>query len=196
MPTPSGLGKQAIYLVPEIALTPQTVGLVNERFPERTAVLHHRLTERERFDQWWRIRDGLVDVVVGPRSALFAPAFNLGLIIVDEEHEPAYKQEEFPPHYHARDAALALARRCGAVVVMGSATPDVATRYDALRGRHHLLRLPERVPGADGAPIPLADAELVDMRRELREGNRSVFSRALADAWTPPSGPAGRQFCF
>ena len=186
------LGKQAIYLVPEIALTPQTVGLVNERFPERTAVLHHRLTERERFDQWWRIRDGLVDVVVGPRSALFAPAFNLGLIIVDEEHEPAYKQEEFPPHYHARDAALALARRCGAVVVMGSATPDVATFHDAERGRHHLLRLPERVPGADGTPIPLADAELVDMRRELREGNRSVFSRALADALDATIG-AGRQ---
>ena len=187
-----GLGKQAIYLVPEIALTPQTVGLVNERFPERTAVLHHRLTDRERFDQWWRIRDGLVDVVVGPRSALFAPAFNLGLIIVDEEHEPAYKQEEFPPHYHARDAALALARRCGAVVVMGSATPDVATRYDAQRGRHHLLRLPERVPGADGTPIPLADAEIVDMRRELREGNRSVFSRRLADALDATIA-AGRQ---
>ena len=175
-------GKQAIYLVPEIALTPQTVGLVNERFPGRTAVLHHRLTDRERFDQWWRIRDGLADVVVGPRSALFAPAFNLGLIIVDEEHEPAYKQEEFPPYYHARDAALALARRCGAVVVMGSATPDVATCHDAARGRHHLLRLPDRVPGSDGAPLPLADASIVDMRRELREGNRSVFSRSLADA--------------
>ena len=175
-------GKQAIYLVPEIALTPQTVGLVNERFPERTAVLHHRLTDRERFDQWWRIRDGLADVVVGPRSALFAPAFNLGLIIVDEEHEPAYKQEEFPPYYHARDAALALARRCGAVVVMGSATPDVATFHDAERGRHHLLALPDRVPGADGTPIPLADAGIVDMRRELREGNRSVFSRSLTDA--------------
>ena len=174
-------GKQAIYLVPEIALTPQTVGLVNERFPGRTAVLHHRLTDRERFDQWWRIRDGLADVVVGPRSALFAPAFNLGLIIVDEEHEPAYKQEEFPPYYHARDAALALARRCGAVVVMGSATPDVATCHDAERGRHHLLRLPDRVPGCDGAPIPMADASIVDMRRELREGNRSVFSRSLTD---------------
>ena len=175
-------GKQAIYLVPEIALTPQTVGLVNERFPGRTAVLHHRLTDRERFDQWWRIRDGLADVVVGPRSALFAPAYNLGLIIVDEEHEPAYKQEEFPPYYHARDAALALARRCGAVVVMGSATPDVVTFHDAERGRHHLLSLPDRVPGADGTPLPLADAGIVDMRRELREGNRSVFSRSLTDA--------------
>ena len=177
-----GLGKQAIYLVPEIALTPQTVGLVNERFPGSTAVLHHRLTERERFDQWWDIRDGLKDVVVGPRSALFAPTFNLGLIIVDEEHEPAYKQDEFAPHYHARDAALALARRCGAVVVMGSATPDVCTYHDARRGRHHLMSLPDRVPGPDGAPIPLAETQMVDMRRELREGNRSVFSRPLIRA--------------
>ena len=186
------LGKQAIYLVPEIALTPQTVGLVNERFPGRAAVLHHRLTERERFDQWWRIRDGLADVVVGPRSALFAPTFNLGLVIVDEEHEPAYKQEEFPPYYHARDAALALARRCGAVVVMGSATPDVATFHDAERGRHRLLSLPDRVPGSDGAPIPLADAGIVDMRQELREGNRSVFSRSLTDALDATIA-AGRQ---
>ena len=120
--------------------------------------------------------------VVGPRSALFAPAFNVALIIVDEEHEPAYKQSEFAPYYHARDAALALARRCGAVVVMGSATPDVATYYDAQRGRHHLMTLPDRIPGADGAPIPLADTQIVDMRRELREGNRSVFSRSLSAA--------------
>ena len=187
-----GLGKQAIYLVPEIALTPQTVGLVNERFPGRTAVLHHRLTDRERFDQWWNIRDGLSDVVVGPRSALFAPAFNLGLIIVDEEHEPAYKQEEFPPYYHARDAALALARRCGAVVVMGSATPDVSTYHDGRRGRHHLLQLPDRVPGPDGVPTALAETGIVDMRRELREGNRSVFSRDLMHAMDATIG-AGQQ---
>ena len=174
-----GMGQQAIYLVPEIALTPQTVGVVRERFPGRTAVLHHRLTARERFDQWWRIRDGLVDVVVGPRSALFSPVVNLGIIVVDEEHEPAYKQEEFPPYYHARDAALALARRCGAAVVMGSATPDVCTYYEARRGRHRLLHLPDRVSGADGSPSPLAEATVVDMRRELREGNRSVFSRRL-----------------
>ena len=186
------LGKQAIYLVPEIALTPQTVGIVEERFPGRTAVLHHRLTDRERFDQWWRIRDGLVDVVVGPRSALFAPAFKLGLIVVDEEHEPAYKQEEMPPFYHARDAALALGRRCGAVVVMGSATPDVATYHEAQRGRHDLLKLPDRVPGPDGKPIPLADSEIVDMRQELREGNRSVFSRRLL-ACLDDTISAGRQ---
>ena len=175
-------GKQAIYLVPEIALTPQTVGIVNDRFPGRVAVLHHRLTERQRFEQWWNIRDGLADVVVGPRSALFAPAVNLGIIVVDEEHEPAYKQDEHPPYYHARDTALALARRSGAVVVMGSATPDVSTHYEATRGRHHLLRLPERVPRPDGHATPLPEISVVDMRRELREGNRSVFSRSLAAA--------------
>ena len=177
-----GQGKQAIYLVPEIALTPQTVGMVNDRFPGRVAVLHHRLTERQRFEQWWNIRDGLADVIVGPRSALFAPTVNLGIIIVDEEHEPSYKQDEHPPYYHARDAALALARRSGAVVVMGSATPDVSTYYETTRGRHHLLRLPERVPRPDGIATPLPDISVVDMRRELREGNRSVFSRSLTDA--------------
>ncbi len=175
-------GRPAIYLVPEIALTPQTVGAVEDRFPGRVAVLHHRLTERQRFDQWWNIRDGLADVVVGPRSALFAPLSNPGVIIVDEEHEPSYKQAEYQPHYHARDAALALARRCGAVVVMGSATPDVGTYYDAERGRHRLLHLPDRIPDAAGRPLPLADTTVVDMRRELREGNRSVFSRALTAA--------------
>ena len=175
-------GKQAIYLVPEIALTPQTVGMVNDRFPGRVAVLHHRLTERQRFEQWWNIRDGLADVIVGPRSALFAPATNLGIVIVDEEHEPAYKQDEHQPYYHARDAALALARRCGAVVVAGSATPDVSTYYEATRGRHHLLRLPERVPRPDGSTTPLPEISIVDMRRELREGNRSVFSRSLIGA--------------
>ena len=177
-----GQGKQAIYLVPEIALTPQTVGIVNDRFPGRVAVLHHRLTERQRFEQWWSIRDGQADVMVGPRSALFAPAPNPGIIIVDEEHEPAYKQEEHPPYYHARDSALALARRCGAVVVMGSATPDVSTYYEANRRRHNLLHLPERIPRPDGQATPLPHISVVDMRRELREGNRSVFSRSLTDA--------------
>ena len=176
------MGRQAIYLVPEIALTPQTMGVVEDRFPGRVVVLHHRLTERQRFNEWWKIRDGMADVVVGPRSALFAPLSHPGIIIVDEEHEPSYKQAEYPPYYHARDAALALARRCGAVVVMGSATPDVSTYYEAERGRHRLLHLPDRVPDADGTPLPLAETAIVDMRRELREGNRSVFSRSLAAA--------------
>ena len=186
------LGRQAIYMVPEIALTPQTEGIVNDRFPGRVAVMHHRLTPTQRFEQWWRIRDGLAEVVVGPRSALFAPLSNPAVIIVDEEHEPAYKQSDIAPFYHARDAALALARRCGAVVVMGSATPDVATYYDASRGRHRLLELPDRIPGPAGAPRALADAAVVDMRQELREGNRSVFSRRLATALDAVIG-AGEQ---
>ena len=116
---------------------------------------------------------------------------------MDEEHEPAYKQDEHPPYYHARDAALALARRSGAVVVMGSATPDVSTHYEATRGRHHLLRLPERVPRADGRATPLPAISVVDMRRELREGNRSVFSRSLTDALdTTVASADSRRSCF
>ncbi len=185
-------GRPAIYLVPEVALTPQTLGLVNDRFPGRVAALHYRLTERQRFDQWWRIRDGAATVIVGPRSALFAPVANPGIIIVDEEHEPAYKQPDFPPYYHARDAALALARRCAAVVVMGSATPDVETYYQAQRGRHRLLSLPARVPGPTGQPAALPTVSIVDMRAELRAGNRSVFSRPLTTA-LDETVAAGRQ---
>ena len=185
-------GRPAIYLVPEVALTPQTLGLVNDRFPGRVAAIHYRLTERQRFDQWWRIRDGAATVVVGPRSALFAPVANPGIIIVDEEHEPAYKQSDFPPYYHARDAALALARRCAAVVVMGSATPDVETYYQAQRGRHRLLSLPTRAPGPTGQPAALPAVSIVDMRAELRAGNRSVFSRPLTAALNETVA-AGRQ---
>ncbi len=192
-------GRQAVYLVPEISLTPQTVDQVSGRFPGRVAVLHSRLTPRQQFDEWWNVRDGGYDVVVGPRSALFAPLRRLGLIVIDEEHEWTYKQEEADPLYHARTVALEYARRTGAVVLMGSATPDVETYYRAQRGQHRLLELPRRIgphPGRDGAappesstgPVrrsqpldaPLARVEVCDMRRELREGNRGIFSRALS----------------
>ena len=224
-------GKQAIFLVPEIALTPQTVQRVNARFPGRVAVLHSGLTERQKFDQWWKIRDGDYDVVVGPRSALFAPTPNLGLIVIDEEHEWTYKQVESHPFYHARTAALELARLTGATVVLGSATPDVESYHHALRGRYRLLELPHRIR-RDGKsvgdkrygesaredsvrgelvepPHPsvlrqaqeerykgegerpeeidsdgLAQVEVCDMRLELRQGNRSIFSRSLASALT------------
>ena len=204
-------GKQAIFLVPEIALTPQTVQRVNARFPGRVAVLHSGLTERQKFDQWWKIRDGDYDVVVGPRSALFAPTPNLGLIVIDEEHEWTYKQVESHPFYHARTAALELARLTGAVVVLGSATPDVESYHHALRGRYRLLELPHRIrrdepltpalslrerensppsPSGRGAGGEgengdgLALAEICDMRLELRQGNRSIFSRSLSSALT------------
>ena len=193
------LGQRAVFLVPEISLTPQTLERVNNWFAGRVALLHSKQTPRQRFDQWWDIRGGDFDVVVGPRSALFAPVENLGLIVIDEEHEWTYKQEESPPLYHARAAALELARRTGAVVVLGSATPSVESYYYASRGRLRLLELPHRVTGvaspADARPSRLQETgddytsapaaglphvEICDMRRELREGNRHIFSRALS----------------
>ena len=179
-------GLQAIYLVPEISLTPQTLDRVSSRFPGRVAVLHSRLTPRQKFDQWWKIQSGEYDVVVGPRSALFAPMARLGLIVLDEEHEWTYKQEETQPLYHARTVALELSRITGAVVVLGSATPDVESYYfarDADHRRHRLLELPHRIrQGPRGREGELARVEIVDMGRELREGNRSIFSRSLAQS--------------
>ena len=190
-------GRQAIFLVPEISLTPQTLERVNAWFPGRVALLHSRLTPRQQFDQWWDILEGKYDVVVGPRSALFAPVENLGLIVIDEEHEWTYKQVETHPLYHARTAAMELSSLTGAPVVMGSATPDVETYYQATRGQHRLLELPRRVgrPSSNGSaggpagglarPAPglasgLASVQVCDMRLELREGNREIFSRKLA----------------
>ena len=175
-------GRKGILLVPEIALTPQTVHRLNARFPGRVAVLHSRLSIGEQFDQWWRIKDGDYDVVVGPRSALFAPLHDLGLIVIDEEHEWTYKQQDASPHYHAREVALKFASLAGAVVVMGTATPDVESYYRAKRGDYGLLELPQRVSSAGSPrrePSQLASVEVCDMRRELKEGNRSIFSRAL-----------------
>ena len=181
-------GRRAAFLVPEIALTPQTLERVNAWFEGRVALIHSGQTARQKFDQWWDIRGGAFDVVVGPRSALFAPLEHLGLIVVDEEHEWTYKQEESPPLYHTRTAALELARRTGAAVVLGSATPSVETYYHSTRGRVRLLSLPHRVTGGTTPgdsrpprPAPLASVRLCDMRQELREGNRSIFSRALSD---------------
>ena len=173
-------GRQAIFLVPEISLTPQTLERVNAWFPGRVAVMHSRLTPRQQFDQWWDIREGKYDVVVGPRSSLFAPLADLGLIVVDEEHEWTYKQIETHPLYHARASALELGRLTGSPVLMGSATPDVETYYAASRGRHTLLELPDRVSAGPDRVSRLAQVQVCDMRQELREGNRSIFSRALA----------------
>ena len=207
-------GQQAIVLVPEIALTPQTVRRFAARFPGRVAVLHSALSDGERYDTWRRARAGLFDIVIGPRSALFAPLPNVGVIVVDEEHDGSYKQTPPipPPYYHAREAAIALAGFTGAVVILGSATPDVVTYHRAQSGRYQLLELPKRIMGhrrriesqaerlhiesryrplADGGEghdilamdealtIPLPPIQVVDMRQELRAGNRSVFSRAL-----------------
>ncbi len=177
-------GKQAIVMAPEIALTPQTVERFAGRFPGKVAVLHSGLAPGERHDQWWAIREGEYSVVVGSRSAVFAPTPNLGLIVMDEEHEWTYKQHDAQPRYHARDAAIELGRLTGAATLLGSASPDVASRYKGLRGEYGLSVLRNRVGRArDGSPtvVDLPTVEIVDMRRELREGNRGMFSRRLTE---------------
>jgi primosomal protein N' (replication factor Y) len=174
------LGKRGIVLVPEIALTPQTIERFAARFPHKVAVLHSQLSLGEQYDEWHRIRKGEFDVVVGSRSAIFAPQPGLGLIVIDEEHEWTYKQQDKSPHYHARDVAIKLAELTGAVVVLGSATPDVETYYQAQSGSYTLLKLPERVVPSEGASLP--QVKVVDMRDELMSGNRSLFSRSLAQA--------------
>ncbi|MBI4317465.1 MAG: primosomal protein N' [Chloroflexi bacterium] len=243
-----GAGKHAIVLVPEIALTPQTVHRFASRFPGQVGVLHSRLTPGEHYDEWRRIRDGHFGVIVGSRSAVFAPLHRPGLIVVDEEHEWSYKQEKMP-RYHTRDVAVKLGELTGATVILGSATPDLTTYHRATMGQYRLLELFERVEGEgawgyehDGdtetrrgsdegrdphpnplpegegtassltlplqgegtSPLPLGEGEgegaprgedtprgalmppvhIVDLRQELRSGNRSVFSRALAESIT------------
>ncbi len=178
------LGKRIIVLVPEIALTHQTVERFASRFPGRVAVLHSGISDGERFDQWWQTRRGAYDIVIGSRSAIFAPLPDVGLIVLDEEHEWTYKQVDAGPRYHARDAAMKLAELTGAVVVMGSASPDIVSYHAALRGRVGLLVLPDRVRVAstgDTMRGGMPGVEIVDMRRELREGNRGLFSRRLDD---------------
>ena len=176
------LGKRGIVLVPEIALTPQTIERFASRFPHKVAILHSQLSPGEQFDEWHRIKDMEFDVVIGPRGALFAPQPDLGLIVIDEEQEWTYKQHDKSPRYHARDAAIKLAELTVAVVILGSATPDVATYYHAQKGDYHLLQLPERVVPTEKSPLP--QVEIVDLREELKAGNRSIFSRSLAQATT------------
>jgi primosomal protein N' (replication factor Y) len=170
-------GKKGICLVPEIALTPQTIQRFLARFPGRVAVFHSGLTPGEQYDEWKRIAAGECDVVIGPRSALFVPQKDIGLIVIDEEHEWTYKQTDQQPHYHTREAAIKLAELVGAMLIMGSATPDVETYYRAGHGRFYLLELEERITVRGISPLP--EVEVVDLRQELKEGNRSLFSRSL-----------------
>jgi primosomal protein N' (replication factor Y) len=215
-------GKRAIVLVPEISLTPQTVHRFGARFGQRVAVFHSALTEGQRYDVWRQIRAGMKDVVVGPRSALFVPLPRLGLIVLDEEHDASYKQEAPPPRYHARDAAVALARLAGAPVILGSATPSLASYVRARRGEWALLEMPRRVmgharriadlqarynlPATRFLPVPEDGAEarymelppvhVVDLRAELRAGNRSIFSRALQGAMDEALGRGEQVILF
>jgi len=165
------LGRQSILLVPEITLTPQTVSRLRGRFGGRAAVVHSRMQDAERRRIWHGARTGDYDVVLGPRSAIFAPLPDLGLVVLDEEHDGAYKQED-APRYQARDVAIERARACGGTVVLGSATPDVETWLRAESGEMELLRLPDRV-----ARLPLPAVRLVDLR-----GTKGTFSQELLDA--------------
>ena len=170
----TGAGRRVLVLVPEIGLTPAVAGLFRARFGRRVAIQHSGLSDGERHDQWHRIRDGDVDVVVGTRSAVFAPLERVGLIVVDEEHDAAYKQEE-SPRYHGRDVAIVRARLEGALILLGSATPSLETASNARRGRYDRLVLPRRI-----LDRPMAEVEVVDMRREYaRHGADVLLSETL-----------------
>jgi len=212
------LGKQAFVLVPEIALTPQTVQRFLSRFPGQVGLMHSRLSAGERYDTWRRVRQGELSVVVGPRSALFAPLPNPGLIVVDESHDDSYYQSDSLPYYHARQAAVIYAQLAGAVCLLGSATPDLVSWYRAAQGEWRCLSLPARIlahhqsvqaqlkrlsqergaaeASASGRTmvshfrplekqaevIDLPPVQVIDMRQELKAGNRSIFSGALQSA--------------
>jgi primosomal protein N' (replication factor Y) len=170
------LGRGALLLVPEIALTPAVAGQFLHRFGDRVAILHSAFTDTERAAQWRRIQSGAAGVVVGTRSGAFAPVRNLGLIVVDEEHDTSYKQEE-TPRYNGRDLAVVRAQAAGACVVLGSATPSLESRYNAERGKYTRLVLPERI---EQRPMPAV--ELIDMRLEFLETRKqAVFSRRLLE---------------
>jgi primosomal protein N' (replication factor Y) len=170
------LGRSALLLVPEIALTPAVAGQFLHRFGDRVAILHSAFHDAERAEQWRRIRSGVATVVVGTRSGVFAPVQNLGLVVIDEEHDQSYKQQE-TPRYNGRDVAIVRAREAGAVVVLGSATPSLESRYNAERGKYTLIKLPERI---EQRPMP--DVEVIDMRQEFLETRKlATFSRRLVE---------------
>ncbi len=169
-------GKQVIVLIPEIALTYQTLMRFYTRFGETVSIINSKMTPSERYDQFERAKNGEINVIIGPRSALFTPFSNLGLIIIDEEHESTYKSETVPK-YHARETAIFRAANEGAAVVLGSATPSLESYSRAASGQYHLLELKKR---ATNNPLP--NCQIVDMREELMSGNKTMISRRLADA--------------
>ncbi|MDQ6664875.1 MAG: primosomal protein N', partial [Acidobacteriota bacterium] len=170
-------GRSALLMVPEIALTPAMAGQFFWRFGDRVAILHSAFSDSERTGQWRRIRSGGASVVVGTRSGVFAPVRDLGLIVVDEEHDQSYKQEE-TPRYNGRDVAIVRAQSAGACVVLGSATPSLESRYNAQRDKYTLVELPRRI-----ADRPMPRVELIDMREEFLETRQqATFSRKLIEA--------------
>lgn len=179
-------GRGAVVLVPEIALTAQMVRRFLARFPAQVGLIHSTLSAGERYDTWRRARDGQIRIVVGPRSALFAPLPDVGLVILDEEHDDSYKQSPqkmSPPYYHARETALNYMQLTGGTVILGSATPDIVTMHQAHAGRYRLLTLPERIAQGGHSPA-LPPVQIVDMRQELRAGHTSIFSRPLIQTLT------------
>ncbi len=185
------LGKSSIILVPEIALTPQTIRRFERRFPGRTVALHSQLSASQRRSLWDRVARDETSIVIGARSAIFAPVRNLGVVILDEEHEASYKQDVMP-RYHAREVALKLSELTNALLVLGSATPDLQTYSRSLAGELDLFELHERVsvrrqPSPANLPVirrhsEMPSVEVVDLRAELKSGNRSIFSRRLIDS--------------
>ncbi len=195
------LGRRALVLVPEIALTPQTLERFASRFPGKIALQHSGLSDGQRYDQWRRIRSGDFPIVLGSRGAVFAPVENLGLLVMDEEHEWTYKQHDQTPRYHARAVAERLCRLSGAVLVLGSATPDAVTYRRACRGGLGLLRLPHRVVSdgggrPSGRPGARAEVRVVDMRDELRAGHTEMLSRPLIEAMRVSLDSGGRAILF
>jgi primosomal protein N' (replication factor Y) len=166
-------GKSVIALVPEISLTPQTASRFVGRFGDRVALLHSRLSDGERYDQWHRIQKGEADIVIGPRSAIFAPVQELGMLIIDEEHSDSYKSDT-APRYHAREVAQKRSNLANCPVLLGSATPSLESFHQTRNGSYRLLSLPDRV-----FDRKMPDVHIVDMRNELKRGNRTIFSDLL-----------------
>ena len=171
-------GENCLLLVPEISLTPQMTARLTMNFGDKVAVIHSRVSPGERHDAWMRIASGRCKVVTGARSALFSPMKNIGLIIVDEEHDSSYKQAEYPPKYHARDAAIVLAKECNCPVVLGSATPSIESMHNTKNGKYTLLELPERVDGAKLPKLVLVNTTEMKKKGEME----NVFSKMLLSA--------------
>jgi primosomal protein N' (replication factor Y) len=169
------MGKQAIVLIPEIALTYQTIKYFRSYFGDRVTIINSKLSNGEKYDQFMKAKNGDVDIVIGPRSALFAPFPNLGLIIIDEEHESSYKSD-YPPKYHAREVAVKRAELEHASVILGSATPSVESYKKACEGTYVMWKLTKRAVSSC-----MAETSIVDLRQELRRGNRSIISDELAE---------------
>ena len=198
-------GKKTIFLVPEIALTPQTLKRIAARFPGKVAVLHSGLTAGQRYDQWWRVKNGDFPIVLGSRGAIFAPVENLGLIVIDEEHEWTYKQGDQAPRYHARAVSEQLSEITGATLVLGSATPDISSYRHAQTGHYRLLELPNRVGSGTGTGAgeqvpastqPMAKVEIVDMRDERDDGHFEMLSRRLIDSMRDALNAGGKVILF